>query len=169
MPEHDRITLRFLAAPSDATVDGTSVQAGSVLEWIDKAGYACAVGWAGNSCVTAYVGNVNFDRPIAPGELVEARARVIHTGRTSIQVSVTISSADARDAVFGLATHCILIFVSVDANGRPQKVPTWKPHDLTDLEFSDGAEGRVAVFVQLRPDGARRGARERIARQQAER
>jgi acyl-CoA hydrolase len=149
MPEHDRITLRFLAAPSDATGDGTSVQAGSVLEWIDKAGYACAVGWAGSSCVTAYVGNVNFSRPIAPGELVEARARVIHTGRTSIQVSVTISSADARDAVFGLATHCILIFVCVDADGRPQQVPVWKPRDLHDLEFSDGAEGRVAARAHI--------------------
>ena len=46
---NDRITLRFLAAPGDAAADGTTVQAGSVLEWIDKAGYACAVGWAGNS------------------------------------------------------------------------------------------------------------------------
>ena len=147
--ERDRITLRFLAAPSDATADGTIVQAGSVLEWIDKAGYACAVGWAGSSCVTAYVGNVNFDRPISPGDLVEARARVIHTGRTSIHVSVTISSADARHAVFGLATHCILIFVAIGADGRPQEVPTWKPRDLQDLEFSAGAEGRVAARARI--------------------
>ncbi|MDP9027311.1 MAG: acyl-CoA thioesterase, partial [Actinomycetota bacterium] len=145
MVAHDRITLRFLAAPSDGSVDGSTVQAGSVLEWIDKAGYACAVGWAGGSCVTAYVGNVNFDRPIAPGELVEARARVIHTGRTSIHVSVTISSADARDALFELATHCILIFVSVDGDGRPREVPTWKPRDVLDLELAAGAEGRVAA------------------------
>jgi 4-hydroxybenzoyl-CoA thioesterase len=141
----DRITLRYLAAPGDATADGASVQAGSVLEWIDKAGYACAVGWAGNSCVTAYVGNVNFDRPITPGDLVEARARVIHTGRTSIHVSVTILSADTRHPLFELATHCILIFVSVDENGRPTEVPRWTAHDLQDLELSAGAEGRVAA------------------------
>ncbi|MCU1549722.1 MAG: putative acyl-CoA thioester hydrolase [Glaciihabitans sp.] len=149
MQSHDRITLRFLAAPSDAVADGTTVQAGSVLEWIDKAGYACAVGWAASTCVTAYVGNVNFDRPIRPGELVEAKARVIHTGRTSIHVNVTISSADARHAVFELATHCILIFVSVDADGRPQEVPKWTPHDLRDLEFSAGAEGRVAARARI--------------------
>jgi acyl-CoA hydrolase len=37
------ITLRFLAAPTDAGYSGT-VSGGRVLEWIDKAGNACAVG-----------------------------------------------------------------------------------------------------------------------------
>jgi acyl-CoA hydrolase len=145
----DRITLRFLAAPGDAVADGSTVQAGSVLEWIDKAGYACAVGWAGASCVTAYVGNVNFDRPIRPGELVEAKARVIHTGRTSIHVRVTVSSSDARESVFERATDCILVFVSVDAEGRPQPVQPWAPRDLIDLESAAGAESRIAARARI--------------------
>ena len=41
----DRVTLRFLAAPTDLGYSGT-VDAGRVLEWIDKAGYALAVGGA---------------------------------------------------------------------------------------------------------------------------
>lgn len=143
----DRITLRFLASPGDA--DGSIVQAGSVLEWIDKAGYACAVGWAGASCVTAYVGNVNFGRPIHPGELVEGTARVIHTGRTSIHVQVTISSADTRDGEFTLGTHCILVFVAVDAGGRPQRVPEWVPRGLEDLEIAAGAEGRIVARARI--------------------
>jgi acyl-CoA hydrolase len=145
----DRITLRFLAAPGDATADGAAVQAGSVLEWIDKAGYACAVGWAAMSCVTAYVGNVHFTRPIRPGELVEAKANVIHTGRTSIHVRVEILSADVRDGRFTTATHCILIFVAVDEAGRPHEVPTWKPHTLEDLEISAGAVGRIAARARI--------------------
>jgi acyl-CoA hydrolase len=28
-------------------------------------------------------------------------------------------------------------------------VPTWKPHDLRDLEFSEGAEGRVAARAHI--------------------
>jgi 4-hydroxybenzoyl-CoA thioesterase len=147
--DQDRITLRFLAEPADAGADGRTVQAGSVLEWIDKTGYACAVGWAANRCVTAYVGNVNFARSVEVGQLVEASARVIHTGRTSIHVSVTISSADARGLDYKLATHCILIFVSVNADGRAQTVPTWKPRDLRDLEFANGAEGRVAARARI--------------------
>ena len=40
------VTLRFLAAPTDvAFLGGQAVAGGRVLEWVDKAAYACAVGW----------------------------------------------------------------------------------------------------------------------------
>ena len=42
------VTLRFLAAPTDVGHSG-SVDAGTVLEWVDKAAYAAAVGWASSS------------------------------------------------------------------------------------------------------------------------
>ena len=66
-PRPDRITLRFMVSPGDIAASGISVAAGRVLEWIDKAGYACAVGWSRAYCVTAYVGNVHFTYPVAPG------------------------------------------------------------------------------------------------------
>ncbi len=47
------MTLRFLAAPTDAGYSG-NVGGGRVLQWIDQAGYACAVGWSGRYCVTAF-------------------------------------------------------------------------------------------------------------------
>ncbi len=125
----DRVTLRFLVAPSDMDASGESVQAGRVLEWIDKAGYACAVGWSAAYCVTAYVGDVHFTRPIAAGSIVQAHARIIHTGRTSMQVFVSIETSDARNRTFVEATHCILVFVAVDENGRPREVPRWEPWD----------------------------------------
>ena len=85
MPTGDReITLRFLAAPTDAGYSG-NVSGGSVLEWIDKAAYACAANWSGTYCVTAYVGDVRFTRPIPVGDIVEARAQLVHTGRSSMQ------------------------------------------------------------------------------------
>jgi 4-hydroxybenzoyl-CoA thioesterase len=146
---NDRVTLRFLAAPSDGVADGSTVQAGSVLEWIDKAGYACAVGWTASSCVTAYVGNVHFTRAIRPGELVEAEARVIHTGRTSIHVRVAIASADVRDGAFEAATHCILVFVAIDETGRPKEVPSWVPQSVEDLELAEGAEARIVARANI--------------------
>lgn len=140
----DRITLRFLAAPQDSAADGRTVAAGRVLEWIDKAGYACAVGWSSSYCVTAYVGNVHFTRSMTPGDLVQAHARIIHTGRTSMQVLVTVESADMRSGRFTPATHCILVFVAVDAEGAPQAVPAWSPHDESDRMLHERAEERLA-------------------------
>jgi hypothetical protein len=48
--------------------------------------------------VTAYVGDIHLDRPIAVGELVELHANLIYTGRTSMHILVTIYSTDPRRA-----------------------------------------------------------------------
>ena len=70
-------------------------------------------------CVTAYVGNVRHRRPIPPGSLIEVRARIVHTGRTSMHVVVTVSSAEVSTRAYTPATTCVLIFVAKDADGRP--------------------------------------------------
>lgn len=143
-PEHsDRITLRFMANPQDVTASGTTVAAGSVLEWIDKAGYACAVGWSASYCVTAYVGNVHFTRPIKPGRLVEVHARIIHTGRTSMHVLVTVETTDVRERRYSPATHCILVFVAIDETGHPHTVPEWHPRSEADLLLQRNAQERL--------------------------
>ncbi len=146
----DRITLRFLAAPQDTAAGGATVAAGRVLEWIDKAGYACAVGWSASYCVTAYVGNVHFTRPIASGDMIEARARIIQTGRTSMQVLVTVGAADVRSREFTPATHCILVFVAVDAAGVPVEVPAWHPETGDDRLLNHRAEERLAPRRAIR-------------------
>ena len=117
--EASEIVLRFLAAPFDITYGGT-VHGGKLLEWIDKAGYACAVGWSAHYCVTAYVGDVHFTRPVAIGELVEVSARMVHTGRSSMHILVVVSSADPKDGIFAEATRCLTIFVAVDATKPPR-------------------------------------------------
>jgi 4-hydroxybenzoyl-CoA thioesterase len=141
------ITLRFLAAPMDVGHEG-AVHGGRVLEWIDKAGYACAVGWSGRYCVTAYVGNIRFARPIQVGDLLEIRARIVHTGRTSMHIAVSVSSADPREGTFTVATDCLLIFVAVDGDGRPTAVPPWGPR--TDAEARD--EEMAVHRISLRAD-----------------
>jgi len=120
------IVLRFLAAPMDITYGGT-VHGGKLLEWIDKAGYACAAGWSGRYCVTVYVGDVRFTRPVAIGEIVEVEARLVHTGRTSMHILVSVSSADPKTGDYSEATRCLTVFVAVDGDGRPAAVPTWEP------------------------------------------
>ena len=139
----DRITLRFLAAPGDVAASGLTVAAGRVLEWIDKAGYACAVGWSGSYCVTAYVGDVRFTQPIRPGNLIEVHARIVHTGRTSMHVLVTVEATDVREREFRAATQCILVFVAIDDDGVPREVPQWEPRTDRDLLLAARAISRI--------------------------
>jgi acyl-CoA hydrolase len=142
--QSDRITLRFLAAPGDVGVDGNAVPAGRVLEWIDKAAYACAVGWSGSYCVTAYVGNVHFTHPIRPGDLVEVHARVVLTGSSSMHILVSVGSSDVRTRTFTTAMHCLLVMVAVDAEGTPSPVPQWRPWSQDEQTLNTRAEARIA-------------------------
>lgn len=126
------VSLRFLAEPFDANVRGT-IDAGKVLEWIDKAGYAAALGWAGTYAVTGYVGNTNFVQPIRVGDLVVVQARVVYTGTTSMQVVCTVSSGDPRSGARVLNTQCILQFVAMK-DGKSVGVPKFFPQDEWELE-----------------------------------
>src|SRR5512138_3466473 len=103
--ERREITLRFMAEPGDVNFGG-KVHGGAVMKWIDQAGYACATGWAGVYCVTAYVGGIQFERPIAIGQLVEVRARVVLTGSSSIHVAVDVLARDPTAATPERTTHC---------------------------------------------------------------
>jgi acyl-CoA hydrolase len=132
------ITLKFLAEPTDVNFGG-KVHGGAVMKWIDQAGYACAVGWSGHYCVTAYVGGIRFYRPVLIGNLVEVQARLIHTGHTSMHIAVDVSAADPKAPQLAKTTHCIIIFVAVDDQGQPVPVPTWTPTTPDDLALQQYA------------------------------
>jgi 4-hydroxybenzoyl-CoA thioesterase len=149
MPRRAReITLRFLAAPTDAGYSGT-VGGGRVLEWIDKAGYAAAAGWSGTYSVTAYVGNVRFSRPVEVGDLVEATARVVHTGTTSMHILVTVAAGNPKDVDLQPTTDCIMVFVAVDEDGRPTPVPQLVAEDDADREWQESAVKRIALRSEI--------------------
>ncbi|SDP03145.1 4-hydroxybenzoyl-CoA thioesterase [Pedococcus dokdonensis] len=142
------VTLRFLAAPTDAGYAG-DVSGGRVLEWIDKAGYAAAVGWGGTYGVTAYVGNVRFTTPVAVGHLVEATASLVHTGRSSMHILVSVSAGDPRRGALEPATECLMVFVAIDAERHSVAVPVWEPLDDLDRERQASAIRRIALRARI--------------------
>jgi acyl-CoA hydrolase len=142
------VTLRFLAAPTDAGyADGVS--AGRVLEWIDKAAYACAANWSGTYCVTAYVGDVHFTRPIPVGDIVEAQAQLVHTGRSSMHIMVTVSSGDPKRLEMAPAMRCLVVFVAVDSKGSTVEVPPWRPGTSEQEAWQEAATRRIGVRAEI--------------------
>ncbi len=138
MRERD-ITLRFLVAPTEVNVHG-KVPGGVVLQWIDKAGYAVAVAWSGQYCVTAYVGNVMFQSDLTAGELVDVRARVISTGRSSMVVLAEVYGSDPRSQARWMVARCAMVMVGTDGKGRTVKVPSWEPQTEEDRKLRDDAQ-----------------------------
>ena len=154
MPERRReVTLRFLAEPTDINFGG-KVHGGTVMKWIDQAGYACAVGWSGQYCVTVYVGGIRFYKPVHIGHMVEVRARLIYTGRTSMHVAVDVTAGDPRGGEMRQTTHCIIIFVAVDDGGKPVEVTPWLAETDEDKQLAAYAvklmELRQSIEEQMR-------------------
>jgi acyl-CoA hydrolase len=138
------VTLRFLAEPGDVNFGG-KVHGGAVMKWIDQAGYTCAAGWTGSYCVTVYLGGLHFLGPIRVGELVELRALVIRTGRTSLDIAIDVYSGDPTSPVRRRTGHCVIVFVSLDADGRPTAVPPWRAESEIDRAL-EGYAARLAVL-----------------------
>lgn len=133
------VNFRFLAQPTDVNFGG-KVHGGMVMKWIDQAGYACAVAWSGAYCVTASVSGIQFVKPILIGDLVTVRARLIHTGRSSMHMAVDVLASDLRKDEHRLATSCVMVFVALDApDGKPTPVATWEPRDDHEHQLQEQA------------------------------
>jgi acyl-CoA hydrolase len=142
------VTLRFLAAPTDLGHSG-SVDAGTVLEWVDKAAYAVAVGWAKTYCVTAYVGNIHFADPVVVGDLVEVEATIVHTGTSSMHIRTVVSSGSVTGGSGDRRSECLVIFVAVGPDGTPVPVPAFRPRTDAERLHSEHAVARIDVRKEI--------------------
>jgi uncharacterized protein (TIGR00369 family) len=143
------VKFRFLAQPTDVNFGG-KVHGGMVMKWIDQAGYACAVAWSGAYCVTAAVSGIQFVAPILIGDLVTVRARVIHTGRSSMHMAVDVLARDLRKDEHHLATSCVMVFVALDApDGKPTAVPVWEPRDDNERLLQEQAMKLVSLSKEM--------------------
>ena len=147
------ITLTFMAEPTSANFAG-NVHGGSVMKWLDHAGYACAAGWSGRYCVTANVGNIRFISPILVGNVVRVRAKVIYTGSSSMHILVDVSATDPRDNDYRPTTRCVMVFVAMDDNKKPAKVAPWSPESDSDKALASAAvrlmESSRAIMEETR-------------------
>ena len=145
MEQREReVTLRFLAEPTDVNFGG-KVHGGAVMKWIDQAGYACAVGWSRQYCVTLYVGGIRFYKPVHIGNVVEVHAKLIYTGSTSMHIAVDVSAGDPKDGRYAQTTHCIIVFVALDGQGRPIEVNRWKPQTEEDVALEQYAKNLMKL------------------------
>jgi acyl-CoA hydrolase len=136
------ITLRFLAEPSTINFGG-KVHGGTVMKWIDEAGYACATRWAKNYCVTVSVGSIRFGRPIRIGDLVEVEARLAFTGRTSMNIAVEVRAGDMKTSHMETITDCLVVFVAIDADGKALPVREWLPQTPGDSALAERVKAHL--------------------------
>lgn len=116
------IENREIVQPNHANNYGTA-HGGNVLKWMDEVGAMSAMRFAGESCVTAHINQVDFDRPIQVGDTALIKSYVYDAGRTSVKVRLEVFAEDLRTGETEKTTESYFVYVAVDENQKPTPVP----------------------------------------------
>ena len=113
--------LGRIVVPMDANSLG-HLHGGVAMRFMDETGGIAAIRYSHGPVVTAHVDAIDFKVPVPVGVLLNASARVVAVGRTSLGVEVVLESEDPVTAARTVTTTGHFIFVAVDAEGRPREI-----------------------------------------------
>lgn len=120
--ELHRLSMTVLMTPDMSNFSG-DVHGGQLLKLLDQVAYTCASRYSRTYAVTISVDQVVFREPVHVGELVTFQASVNHTGRTSMEIGIRVTTEDLRAGVVRHTNSCYFTMVALDADRRPVAVP----------------------------------------------
>ncbi|SIT87197.1 acyl-CoA thioesterase [Edaphobacillus lindanitolerans] len=132
-----------LVMPPDTNHHGT-IFGGQVLSYLDEISAIAAMKHAGAAVVTASIDSVDFVSPATVGEVLEIEAVVTSTGRTSMEVFVTVHSIDLLSSARKLTTESFVTMVAMDEENRPTPVAPVYPETKAEKALYDKAPARRA-------------------------
>jgi uncharacterized protein (TIGR00369 family) len=118
-----QVTLHHFMLPQHANPLG-NVHGGVIMRLVDEAAGLCAMRHAQRPAVTIAIDSMTFYSPVRVGELVTLNASLNWVGHTSMEVGVRVV---AENPLTGERTHtnsAYLVFVALDDDGQPVKVPS---------------------------------------------
>jgi acyl-CoA hydrolase len=159
-----RITLSHIMSAHDTNLLGT-VHGGVVMKLVDDAAGAVAGRHSEGPAVTGAMDEMIFLEPVRVGDLLHVRAQVNWTGKTSMEVGVRVVAERWNES--GPAKQvasAYLVFVAVDAEGQPRRVPEVLPETDRDRRRQQEAQirrthrlARRRAIVELRRERAAEG------------
>ena len=96
---------------------------GEIVKRMDELAAVAAMRVAGETCVTAHIGSVDFRAPLQVGDVATVSAYVYDTGTSSLDVRVDVEGGDPRNEETEPTTSACFTMVAVDADGDPVAVP----------------------------------------------
>ena len=116
------IQNRFRVQPNHANNNDT-LHGGNLMKWLDEVGAMSAMRFAGETCVTARVNELDFERPIGIGDTALVEAFVYDVGRTSVHVGLRAWREEPRSGETERTTESSFTFVAIDEDGSTVPVP----------------------------------------------
>ena len=105
---------------------------GELMALVDQAAAVAAIRHAGGPAVTASIDRVDFRERIPVGSLVSCEATVDFVGRSSMDITVEVYAERVSTGERRHTNRAHVVFVAIDENGKPKRVPRLVPE--TDEE-----------------------------------
>ncbi|MFB1062938.1 acyl-CoA thioesterase [Natrinema sp. CBA1119] len=116
------IENREMVQPNHANMLETA-HGGHVMKWMDEVGAMSAMRFSGETCVTARVDQMNFERSIAVGDTAFITAYVYDAGTSSVKVRLITEREDLRTREREQTTESYFVYVAIDDDSSPTTVP----------------------------------------------
>ena len=129
-----------LVLPNDINVLG-NVLGGRVMHLMDMCAAMSAYKHARSAVVTASVDQLDFLAPAKKGDIMILKSAVNYTGKSSMEIGVRIESENPKTGDSYHTSSAYLTFVSLNENGKPQRVENIKPEN--DIEIRRFKEGKI--------------------------
>jgi uncharacterized protein (TIGR00369 family) len=143
------LTVAQVMLPEDANPHG-NVHGGTLMKLADTAGGTCAARYCRRLTVTAVMDSMTFEQPVYVGDLVAVDAVVTWTGRTSLEVLVTIHAENVLTGTIRRVSTSFFVFVAIDEHGHPCPVPPLQPGTDEERQRWAEAEQRRTLRLQRR-------------------
>ena len=146
-PHASRVVMTESVLPGDGNPLGTAF-GGRIAQWIDVAAAIACQRHCRQRVVTASMDDLHFLKPIRVGMIVELRAQVNATFRTSMESGVRIESENPLTGERAHVCTAYLTFVAQDEKGRPVPVPALVLETDEDRRREHDAKRRRAVRLE---------------------
>jgi acyl-CoA hydrolase len=146
-PRASRVVMTQTVLPGDGNPLGTAF-GGRIAQWIDVAAAIACQRHCRRRVVTASMDDLHFLKPIRVGMIVELRAQVNATFRTSMEAGVRIESEDPLTGDRAHVSSAYLTFVAQDPQAHPVEVPPLVLEDEEDRRRERDARRRRAVRLE---------------------
>ena len=144
--------MHELILPNDTNLLG-NVLGGRVMHLMDMCAAMSAYKHARTAVVTASVDRLDFLAPAKMGEIMILKSSVNYTGKSSMEVGVRIESENPKTGDIYHTSSAYLTFVSLNENGKPQRVDDIMPeNDIEKRRFKEGNVRHEERKKRLRKD-----------------
>ena len=144
------VIMHELILPND-TNNLDTVFGGKVMQYMDLCAAMSAYKFARTAVVTASVDRLDFLAPARVGDMLILKSSVNYSHNTSMEVGVHIDAENVKTGKRRHTASAYLTFVSLDSNGKPQKVDDIIPEsDDEKRRYNEGKERHMQRLERLK-------------------